>query len=581
MIDPTPDSGDGRFGLARTISDAEDNGGEIVDANELILARVRDWLDAYDRPAVAVADLLCDRHATDGTRLALRYEDASRRATRLTFFELLDRSARFAGVLRDLGVGKGDRVATLLPKTPELLIAVLGIWRLGAVHVPLFTAFGPQAIAYRIAHSETRIVVTDAGNRAKLESNEPSVLTVITVEDVAGKGSVTGDLPFWQTIETASAVTEPTSIAGGDPFILIYTSGTTGQPKGVAVPVKALAEIHTYMHFGLDLRPDDVFWNAADPGWAYGLYYAVVGPLLLGQPTLFVNAPFDAERTDHIWRKYGVTNFAAAPTIYRALRAAGVTKQSQDELRLRVASSAGEPLNPEVIAWAAEDLGVPLHDQYGQTEHGMIANNHHHPALRRPPRPGSMGQAMPGFRIVVVDSETNELAPGEEGQLAIDITESPSFWFGGYYRDPAASARCFSGDGRYYLAGDAVRQDVDGFVTFTGRADDLINSAGYRIGPFEVESALVGHRAVVEAAVIGKPDQLRGELVKAFVVLKPGTAPSDELADELARFVKTHLSAHAYPREVEFVDQLPKTPSGKIQRFVLRARELERVPAAL
>jgi acetyl-CoA synthetase len=541
-------------------------------------ALVARWLDAYGRPRVAVAELLCDRHAVDPDRLALRHEDATGQACELTFVDFKERSARFAGVLRNLGVGRGDRVATLLPKTPELLVAVLGIWRLGAVHVPLFTAFGPQAIDYRLDHSGARVVVTDGGNRHKLGdlngNGGAAPTTIITVEGDGVDTGPMGDVPFWTVLGRAEPVESAAVMRGDDPLILIYTSGTTGHPKGVVVPVRALAAIEAYMRFGLDVRPDDVFWNIADPGWAYGLYYAVVGALLLGQTTLLINAPFNAEATEHLWRKYGVTNFVAAPTVYRALRSAGVPGAGREGLQLRVASSGGEPLNPEVIAWAAESLGVPLHDQYGQTEHGMLVVNAHHPALRRPLRPGSMGHPMPGFRIVVVDPDGNELGPDQAGQIAIDVERSPLWWFPGYYRDPAWSARCFTADGRYYVSGDAATQDTDGYFTFAGRADDLINSAGYRIGPFEVESALVGHPAVAEAAVVGVPDPLRGEVVKAFVVLKPGRAPSDELAGELSRFVKAQLAAHAYPRQVVFVDALPKTPSGKIQRFLLRNEAL-------
>src|SRR5262249_6189006 len=225
---------------------------------------VRDWLAAYDRPAVNVAALICDRHAADSDRLALRYEDAAGQEIALTFTDLRDRSARFAGVLRDLGVAKGDRVATLLPKSPELLIATLAIWRLGAVHVPLFTAFGPQAISYRLGNSATRVLITDAANRPKIAAAEMTPPQIVTVADRAGGGLGSGDLSFWPALETAIPVEEPTPVAGGDPFILIYTSGTTGHPKGVAVPVKALAAFETYLRFGFDLRPDDVFWNIAD-----------------------------------------------------------------------------------------------------------------------------------------------------------------------------------------------------------------------------------------------------------------------------------------------------------------------------
>jgi acetyl-CoA synthetase len=289
---------------------------------------VRAWIEAYSHPAGSVADLLCDRH--DGATTALRYEDARGNRQTFTFADLRAYSARFAGVLRDLGVARGDRVATLLPKGPELVITTLALWRLGAVHMPLFTAFGPQAIAYRVSKSEARVIVTDAGNRTKLEGMVDGTAAVDTarvrVVTVAGSGGVTprsGDVPFWDALTAAEPLAESLTVFGEDLFILLYTSGTTGQPKGVGVPVKALAAFEAYMRFGLDLRDDDVFWNMADPGWAYGLYYGLIGPLLLGRATLMVQAPFDAEATYRLLEAYGVTNFAAAPTVYRALRAHG------------------------------------------------------------------------------------------------------------------------------------------------------------------------------------------------------------------------------------------------------------------
>lgn len=523
------------------------------------------WAALHTGSAIPLATLLCDRWADDPTRIALRYEDAQGHTGTMTYAQLRDDSARFASVLRGLGVRPGDRVATLLPKSPELLVATLGIWRLGAVHLPLFTAFGPQAIAYRTENSETGIVVTDTANRAKLAG---MAMRVLCVEGTDGSVGGPDDVPFHASLRTTEPLATPVTVSGDDLFILIYTSGTTGHPKGVEVPVKALTAFATYMRFGLDVRDDDVFWNIADPGWAYGLFFALVGPLLLGLSTLFVNAPFSVEGTLIVMRKYGVTNFAAAPTVYRAMRAAGLA-DARDGLRLRVLSSAGEPLNPDVIAWAERTLGVPIHDQYGQTEHAMMVINHHHPSLRRPLKPGSMGVAMPGFRAVIVDEEGNELGPGEEGQIALDISQSPLYWFPGYYKAREWSDARIVG-GRYYLSGDAASRDAEEYFYFTGRADDIISSAGYRIGPFEVESALMQHPAVAEAAAIGKPDELRGEVVKAFIVLKPAQTPSDELAEELSQAVKKNLSAHAYPREIVFVAALPKTPSGKVQRFLLR-----------
>jgi acetyl-CoA synthetase len=531
------------------------------------LAQVERWLAQYGGSRVSAAHLLCDRHPPE--RAALVYEDAAGRAERLTFGDLHERSARFAAVLRGLGVEAGDRVATLLPKSPALVVATLGIWRLGAVHVPLFTAFAAPAVAYRLDDCAAKVVVTDGANRAKV--GDAPGRRVVAVEAPDGQDPRAGDAPFWTAVDRAEPMVEPVWGTGDDLLILVYTSGTTGHPKGVEVPVKALASIEAYMRFGLDVRPGDVFWNIADPGWAYGLYYALIGPLLIGHTTLFYNAPFDAEATVRVMAKHGVTNFAAAPTVYRALRAAGQPAPG-GSVRLRAASSAGEPLNPDVIAWSEAALGVAIHDHYGQTEHGMFVNNHQAPALARPLRPGSMGHPMPGFRPVILDAAGRELGPGEEGQLALDRRGSPLYWFRGYYEDAERTAERFTADGRYYLTGDAAAYDADGYFSFAGRADDLINSAGHRIGPVEVESALIGHPAVAEAAAIGKPEELRGEIVKAYVVLKPAYAASDELADDLGRFVKSNLSAHAYPREIEFVDQLPKTASGKIQRAVLRAR---------
>jgi acetyl-CoA synthetase len=510
------------------------------------------WLSEFSAGPVSVAHSLCDRWAEDPSRIGLYYEDPSGRSEQISFAELRDRSQRLAGSLLTLGVGRGDRVATLLPKRPELPIATLGLWRLGAIHVPLFTAFGPDAIRLRVENSGTRVVVTDAANRPKIP--DMSGLTVLEVE---------GD---WAN---EAAVLDAVKLAPDELFILIYTSGTTGHPKGVEVPVRALASFAAYMSFGLDIRDDDVHWNVADPGWAYGLYYGLIGTLLIGRAPIYYNAPFSPLTAYEVIHRYWVTNLAAAPTVYRALRASG---DAPDRLRLRVASSAGEPLNPDVITWAARELGVPIHDQYGQTELGMMIINCHRDDVRRPLKPGSMGHAMPGFRAVVLDSEGRELGPGAPGEVAIDRDNSALMWFSRYWREPEWTARRFVSD-RYYITGDAAAIGDDGYFFFSARADDVITSAGYRIGPFEVESSLMAHPAVADAAAVGKPDELRGEVVKAFVVLKANTKASDELAAELSEFVKRRLSAHAYPREVEFVPELPKTPSGKVQRFLLRARE--------
>ena len=526
--------------------------------------RVRDLLAAYDTPQACAADLLCDRHAP--AAVAFTFVTADLTGSDLTYAQLREHSERAAGALAGLGVGPGDRVATLMGKSADLVVTLLGLWRLGAVHVPLFTAFAQPAVALRLAASGTRVVVCDANQRDKLDRLDQPVRVV-----VSGDGARGDDLDLRELYATAPAGASAARTGAAAPLVQLFTSGTTGAPKAVLVPVRALAAFQAYLEYGLDVRPDDVFWNAADPGWAYGLYYGILGPLVAGRRSLLLQAGFSPELTWQVLERYRVTNFAAAPTVYRALRSAP-TPPPRD-LPLRACSSAGEPLNPEVVAWAERALGVPVRDHYGQTELGMAIVNGWHPDVLRPLRPGSMGHAMPGWSAEVLLEEREEPAPqGSSGRVAIDLDASPLMWFTGYAGDPDRSAERFSADGRWYVTGDAGRRDEDGYFFFSARDDDVIIMAGYRIGPFEIESVLLEHPDVVEAAVVGVPDELRGEVVEAFVVLRPGLAGSDDLAGALQQAVKTRYAAHAYPRSVHFVDTLPKTPSGKIQRFLLRER---------
>jgi acetyl-CoA synthetase len=506
----------------------------------------------------------CDRYA-GSNKPALFWESKDGRSATYTFDELQAFSAQFANFLLEQGIGPGDRVAALLPRIPELFVVALGTWRAGAVYQTLFTAFGPKAIEYRLERSGASLVVTDSANRYKLDgiSGLPPVMTV------AGESSDTleGDFNFWDEVNRQAATFEPVMRKADDPFLLLFTSGTVGLAKGVAVPLKALSSMMAYMRYGIGLREDDAYWNVADPGWAYGLYYAVVGPLLLGHATTFYDGPFTVESTYHMLEKYHITNLAAAPTAYRLLLAAGSEAARQIKGQLHVANSAGEPLNPEVMRWFEQHVGCSIYDQYGQTELGMVVCNYH--TVQSTRHPGSMGLPLPGYCVVLLDEEFHELDSGQSGQLAIDRTRSPLYWFPGYWQQETTS--CYHGS--YYLTGDTAELSSDGTFTFVGRADDVITSSGYRIGPFEVESCLIEHPAVAESAVVGKPDPERTELVKAFVVLRPGYAPTPELSTELEQFVKQRLSAHAYPREIAFVDSLPKTPSGKIQRFLLRQQE--------
>ncbi|VXC41051.1 AMP-binding protein [Pseudomonas sp. 8O] len=513
-----------------------------------------------NRDALNACVECCDRHAASGA-IALYWEGQGGERSCWTFAELQEQASRFSHYLSSQGIGAGDVVAGLLPRSPELLVTILGTWRIGAVYQPLFTAFGPKAIEHRLLGAGTRLVVTDQANRDKLDAITPSpaVLT-LGAEFAAALGQ--------------RATFAPVMRSGDDPFLLMFTSGTTGPAKPLTVPLKAITAFVGYMRDAIGLQADDRFWNLADPGWAYGLYYAVTGPLAMGLSTTLYEGPFSVDSTCRIIREQGISNLAGSPTAFRLLMAERERVEAQLRGRLRAVSSAGEPLTPEVIRWFDQELGCTIHDHYGQTELGMVLCNHH--GLQHPVHRGAAGYAVPGHRVVVLDEQMRELSAGQPGILAVDRRRSPLFWFPGYLGLPTSA---FVGD--YYLSGDTVELNVDGSISFVGRADDVITTSGYRVGPFDVESALIEHPSVVEAAVIGKPDPERTERVKAFVVLKPGHAPDAVLAEALQRHVRERLSAHAYPREVEFVSELPKTPSGKIQRFLLRNQEIAKTQVAV
>jgi acetyl-CoA synthetase len=518
----------------------------------------------FSRPVgsgINAAEECCDRWC-GANRIALRWAGEHGEREDWTFEQLRSASSRLANLLASHGVGPGDRIAGLLPRTPALLIVILATWRLGGVYQPLFTAFGPKAIEHRLSAAGTRAVFTDAVNRPKLDGIAHDALVFVTEPGERGESD---DIDLKTVLDTQSPEFAPVHRSADDPFLIMFTSGTTGAPKSLFVPLKAIAAFAAYMRGAVGLEAGDVFWNVADPGWAYGLYYAVTGPLALGHATHFYSGSFTAESTVSMISEFGVTNLAGSPTAYRLLMAAGSAAVAPVKGQLRAVSSAGEALNPEIARWFAEHLDVPVLDHYGQTELGMVVANHHR--LKHDITPGSAGFPIPGHRVVVVDEADQELAPHVPGILAVDRDESPLFWFAGYEQGSE------DGAGRYYRSGDIVELNEDGSISFVGRADDVITSSGYRIGPFDVESALVEHQAVVEAAVIGKPDPERTEIVKAFVVLSQHHAASDELARELQQHVRARLSAHAYPREIEFLADLPKTPSGKVQRFILRARE--------
>lgn len=521
-------------------------------------------LAIYDVPGASAAEFLCDRH--DPAAVAFTVIGADLSGRDITYGELRTESEKVAAALADLGVSEGDRVATLMSKSADLVFTLVGIWRLGAVHMPLFTAFAWPAIEMRINGGDAKVIISDADQRRKIEKADVPVV-------VAGLADCPDALECDLDLATIIAAQEPghpAAVTGPDAgMVMLFTSGTTGTPKGVVVPVRALAAFHQYIETGLDVRADDVFWNGADPGWAYGLYYGILGPMAVGRRSLLLHARYSPELAFAVLQFFHVTNFAAAPTVYRTMRAKADIAPA--DVKLRRASAAGEPLTPEVIDWSIEQFGVEVRDQYGQTEHGMFIINPWHDSLREDVRPGSMGVPLPGWTCAVLAADADVPAPaGELGRVAIDVPASPLMWFTGYHEAPEKTAERFSKDGRWYYTGDAAKLDDDGHFYFSSRDDDVIIMSGYRIGPFDVESVLAKHPDVLESAIIGVPDDLAGEVLEAYVVLRDGVEGDDDKAAELQKWVKTEFAAHAFPRRIHFARELPKTPSGKIQRFLLR-----------
>lgn len=510
----------------------------------------------------------CGRHirAGQGNKIALVHEDTANNITRMSFAELDKASAQVANLLQSYGVKVGDQVATMLPRTPELLVIVLATWRIGAVYQPLFTAFGYDSIKYRMDKADTKIVFTNSENRSKFADLAKQAKMVLVGEN---EDQQWPDDDYHNSVAGQAQSFAPVVLKTDAPFLQMFTSGTVGKSKGVSVPLAALPAFYLYMRYAIDLQESDNYWNMADPGWAYGLYYAITGPLLLGITTHFNEAGFDAADTRDFMLRHKITNLASSPTAFRMMKSSGVFQKPTDEHSdehpsLRVANSAGETLNTEVVGWVESHLGCKVCDQYGQTETGMTCCEHH--ALEHKCPVGSMGLALPGHSLVVLDEEMQVLPDGEQGQLAVVVSQSPAFYFQGYSWN---EKQAFFGD--YYLTGDVVERHSDGTYWFSGRDDDIITTAGYRVGPTDVENSVMEHEAVAESAAVGIADEARGQIIKSFVVLKEGIVGSDEIAQQIKALVKERLSAHAYPREIEFVEALPKTPSGKIQRFLLRS----------
>ncbi|MGA7669452.1 MAG: acetate--CoA ligase [Nitrolancea sp.] len=540
---------------------------------------MRDLDGLPDHNGLNIAYEAVDRHAAGplADHLAIRWLGRNDEVRDFSYADLRDQTNRFANVLRSLGVGKADRVFTLLGRVPELYLTALGTLKNGSVFCPLFSAFGPEPVQQRINRGEGKILVTTPllyrRKVAPIRESLTSLEHVLLVGPADSGPQIPGAEIFDVLMYGASNQFRIPPTDPEDMALLHFTSGTTGMPKGAIHVHQAVVAHYATGKYALDFHPDDVFWCTADPGWVTGTSYGIIAPLTHGITSIVDEAEFDAERWFRILQDQRVTIWYTAPTAVRMLMRIGPDLPHQFDLsQLRFIASVGEPLNPEAVIWGQDVFGLPIHDNWWQTETGgiMIAN-----FRSTDIRPGSMGRPLPGITATIVEREEDGsvreiTAAGEEGELALK-PGWPSM-FRGYLHEEARYRKCFAGG--WYLTGDLARRDEDGYFWFVGRADDVIKTSGHLIGPFEVESCLMEHEAVSEAGVIGKPDPVAGEIVKAFVLLAPGREPSEELRSDIQAFARKRLGAVVAPKEIDFAVDLPRTRSGKIMRRLLKAREL-------
>lgn len=511
-----------------------------------------------------------DRWAADPEKPALTWCDASGASQTFTFAEIARLSCRFANLLATHGVGRGDRVIVMLPRLPQWQVAMVGALRAGAIPIPCIEMLTERDVAYRTAHSGAVAAVTTAANVGKFADAERLRLRLSVHDSTVPVGAPAGWLDLTAALAAQPDACEAADLAAEDPAVMYYTSGSTGSPKGVTHAARALWAWRVSAWYWLDLKPDDVMWCTADTGWSKAGTSILFGPWSCGAHVLFYNGPFEPRRRFELLARHRVSVFCAAATELRRLIAEDPAGHDLSALRLTV--SAGETVNPEVVRRWTALAGVPLLDGYGQTETLMTVLNY--PCM--PVKPGAMGRPLPGTEVALLDAEGRRAAPGAAGELAIRLP-NPQVMLG-YWQEPekSAAARVAVGDAEFWRTGDIVRMDADGYLFYEGRADDVINSAGYRIGPTEVENALIEHPAVQESAAVASPDAERGEVVKAFVVLRAPYAPSERLVHELQEHVKRVTAPYKYPRRIEFVAELPKTASGKLKRRQLRDREFAR-----
>jgi len=523
-----------------------------------------------------IAQACCTRWASDRARFALYWEDESGATAACTFWDLQQRANRLSNALAALGVRPGDRVALILPQRPETVVAHIAAYQMGAVAVPLSFLFGPDALEYRLVNSAAKVALVDPQslpNLAPIRDRCPGVTHVIGIAGVRDAWIT----PYEALLEKASSRFTPVATRPTDPALLIYTSGTTGPPKAALMPQQCLLGnlpgfVHS--HDGYP-REGDLFWSPADWAWTGGLMDALLPALYFGQPIVGYRGRFDPERAFALIAKYGIRNAFLFPTALKMMMKAFPRPKERFDLELRSIMSAGEALGTTVFEWARDALGVTINEMFGQTEMNYIVGNSQ---ASWPTKPGSMGRPYPGHRIAVIDDAGSEVPDDEVGEVAVhriapDGQPDPVF-FVEYAGNPEGTANKYTGD--WCRTGDLAKRDRDGYLWYQGRADDMFKAAGYRIGPSEIENCLVKHPAVANAAVVPSPDEMRGNVVKAFIVLAAGHVPSPALEDDIQQHVRRFLAPYEYPKEIEFIDALPMTTTGKVQRRVLRERERER-----
>jgi acyl-coenzyme A synthetase/AMP-(fatty) acid ligase len=521
-----------------------------------------------------VSDVM-GKWASDPNKLAMLWIGQDGEERHITFAQFFERSSRAANAFVELGIQKGDRVLVMLPRIPEWWEATLGLMMMGAVPIPCTTLLTAKDLEFRAGVAEVQGIVTDDEGAQKFDqvrATSPTIRHTILVS--------AHDLPDWINFESIVAAASPTytgpKTSSDDPCLVYFTSGTVGYPKMVLHTHASYPIGHTITgKYWLDLHEDDLHWNLSEMGWAKAAWSNLFGPWIMGTAMFMQDArgKFSAIETLETLNKYPISTLCGPPTAYRmmVLDEPIAYLKAHPPKALRHCVGAGEPLNPEVIKIWEQATGMTIRDGYGQTETVLLCANF--PPI--PVKPGSMGKPSPGFEVSIIDHDGKELPPNKEGDIAVRIApERPKWMFKEYWRNPDATRACVRGD--WYITGDRAYQDEDGYFWFVGRADDVIISAGYRIGPFEVESALKEYPAIAESAVIASPDEMRGEVVKAYVILAPGYTASPELAREIQEFVKEQTAPYKYPREIEFVDALPKTISGKIRRVELREMERQK-----